>query len=380
MIKCLLKEKNAMKPFEFGCVVKGDVFCPRPEIESILTSNMESGQNTVVVGERRMGKTSLIMSAFSKTRKSRLLYVDLLNIRTIADFCDRVASAASRMGKGLGFIQKTLSFLVRLRPTLSVDPYNGMPVVSVDSRLAEHVSSIEDIVAMIEKFSKKERVVVVFDEFQEILKLDNPEQVLATLRSRIQFLSETCFVYSGSVRRDMVRMFIDYKSPFYKSAATLNVGAIDDDRFIDFLQSRFAVGGRKVARELLLKVLEAANRVSGDVQQLCDAMLMETDGTTELSESDIGKGIERILKQESSAFELQTENLSKYQMKALRGVAKFGGKKVFSAEFIERAGLSSAPTAKRALGALVDHGILYCHEKEYKIFNPFLKEWVSRIS
>ena len=54
-----------MKPFEFGCVVKGDVFCPRPEIESILTSNMESGQNTVVVGERRMGKTSLIMSAFS---------------------------------------------------------------------------------------------------------------------------------------------------------------------------------------------------------------------------------------------------------------------------------------------------------------------------
>ena len=43
-----------------ACPVNGT-----PEIESILTSNMESGQNTVVVGERRMGKTSLIMSAFS---------------------------------------------------------------------------------------------------------------------------------------------------------------------------------------------------------------------------------------------------------------------------------------------------------------------------
>ena len=54
-----------MKPFEYGCVVKGEVFCPRPEIESMLASNMASGQNTVVVGERRMGKTSLIMAAFS---------------------------------------------------------------------------------------------------------------------------------------------------------------------------------------------------------------------------------------------------------------------------------------------------------------------------
>lgn len=368
-----------MKPFEYGCVVKGDVFCPRPDIEPVLVSNMESGQNTVVVGERRMGKTSLIMSAFSKTRKCRLLYVDLLNIRTIADFCNRVASAASRMGKGQTFLQKTLSFLARLRPTLSVDPHNGMPVVSVDARLAEHLSSFDDIVAMIGKFSEKERVVVVFDEFQEILKLDDAAQALATLRSKIQFLSETCFVFSGSVRHDMVRIFIDYKSPFYKSAATLNVGAIDDDSFIDFLQRRFAVGGRRASRSFLLKVLETANRVSGDVQQLCDAILTETADDKELSDDDIAKGVDRILKQESSSFEIQTESLTRYQMKALMSVARFGGKRVSSADFIERAGLSSAPTAKRALGALVERGILYCHEKEYKIFNPFLREWLARI-
>jgi hypothetical protein len=341
---------------------------------------MESGQNTVVVGERRMGKTSLVMSAFSKTRGCRLLYVDLLNIRTIADFCDRVASAASRMGKGQTFLQKTLSFLARLRPTLSVDPHNGMPVVSVDSRLAEHLSSLEDIVALIETFAAKERIVVAFDEFQEILKLDQPEQVLATLRSRIQFLPETCFVYSGSVRRDMVRIFIDYTSPFYKSAMTLNVGAIEDERFIGFLQGRFAVGGRKASREFLQKVLETANRVSGDVQQLCDAILIETDGKSELSPEDIDKGLGRILKQESSAFEMQTESLSRYQLKALLAVARFGGRHVFSADFIARAGLSSAPTAKRALGALVERGILYCHEKEYKIFNPFLREWLVRVA
>lgn len=365
-----------MRPFEYGCVVKGDVFCPRPEIETVLVNNMQSGQNTVVVGERRMGKTSLIMSAFSKTHRCRLLYADLLNIRTITDFCDRVASAASRMGKGHTFLQRTLTFLARLRPTITVDPHNGMPVVSVDSYLAERESSFEDIIAMIENFSEKERVVVVFDEFQEILKLDNPEQALATLRSKIQFLSETCFVYSGSVRRDMVRIFVDYKSPFYKSAATLNVGPIDDDCFAEFLQRRFAVGGRKASKAFLLKVLDTANRISGDVQQLCDAILTESDGNGELSESDLRNGIARVLKQEAASFELQTENLTRYQMKALQGVAKFGGRNVFSAEFITRSGLSSAPTAKRALEKLIALGIIYHHEGEYKIFNPFLKEWI----
>lgn len=367
-----------MKPFEYGCVVKGEVFCPRPEIESILVSNMESGQNTVVVGERRMGKTSLIMSAYSKVKGCRLLYVDLLNIRTISDFCDRVASAASRMGRGDSFLHRTLSFLARLRPTLSMDPHNGMPVVSVDSRLSEDVSSLEDVVAMIERFSEKERIVVVFDEFQEMLKLDDPDQALATLRSKIQFLSETCFVYSGSVRRDMVRIFVDYKSPFYKSAATMNVGPIEDGAFLDFLQGRFAVGGRKASTDFLLKVLETANRVSGDVQQLCDAILTESDGKEPLADRDIAKGVDRILKQESSAFEMQTENLTRYQMKALCGVARLGGRHVFSSDFIARSALSSAATAKRAFDRLVEMGILYFHEGEYKVFNPFLREWMKR--
>ena len=71
--------------------------------------------------------------------------------------------------------------------------------------------------------------------------------------------------------------------------------------------------------------------------------------------------------------------LNKY-VKFVLGVARLGGKRVSSADFVERAGLSSAPTAKRALGALVERGILYRHEKEYKIFNPFLREWLARIS
>ena len=252
-------------------------------------------------------------------------------------------------------------------------------MISVDARVAEEESSFDDVISMIGKFAEKERVIVVFDEFQDMLKLDNPDRALARLRSKIQFLSDTCFVFSGSVSRDMVSIFTDYTSPFYKSAATLNVGAIDDDSFVEFIQKRFRIGNRTASRDFLLKVLETANRVTGDVQQLCDAIWMESADGAMLSDEDLKNGIERVLKQEGAAFEVQTRTLTRYQMKALSGVARFGGQHVFSAEFIGRAGLSSAPTAKRALDKLIELGILYLHEKEYKIFNPFLCEWMKRM-
>ena len=46
------------------------------------------------------------------------------------------------------------------------------------------------------------RMSVAFDEFQEVKKLDAGDQVLAMLRGKIQFLQDTCFVFSGSVRGD----------------------------------------------------------------------------------------------------------------------------------------------------------------------------------
>ena len=61
-----------MKPFEYGCVVKGEMFCPRPAFEAELKRYMENGQNVVVFGERRIGMTSLIMSAFNQTKGCKL--------------------------------------------------------------------------------------------------------------------------------------------------------------------------------------------------------------------------------------------------------------------------------------------------------------------
>ena len=73
-----------MNPFRYGCVVDGEFFCPRPELERQLQAFAESGQNVVILGERRMGKTSLIKHSIGGMRRMRMLYIDLYCIKTLS--------------------------------------------------------------------------------------------------------------------------------------------------------------------------------------------------------------------------------------------------------------------------------------------------------
>lgn len=365
-----------MKPFKYGCVVGADFFCPRPALQNRLTEYVRDGQNVVLVGERRMGKTSLVFAACKALKGYRMLYVDLLNIRTVSDLCNRVATAAAQMGKKASFGSRALSFISRLRPTLSVDPENGMPVISVDTRTAEDPRSVSDVVSLIERFAREERMFVVFDEFQEVRKLDACDQVLALLRSRIQLLQDTCFVFSGSVRADMVSIFTDPASAFYKSALTLEVSSIPDDDFIPFLIRRFASGKRKASADFVRRILDFTNRTTGDVQQLCAAVWSVTEDGQSLQETDIAIALKDIFATEGGQFEFQTAKLTRYQLKALIAIAKFGGERVYSSEFLSRAEMPSTATLTKALKRLTDDRLLYNYRKCYRFFNPFLRAWL----
>ncbi|MCK4303664.1 MAG: hypothetical protein KAY24_05440 [Candidatus Eisenbacteria sp.] len=56
-----------MNPFKYGQVVSAGDFCPRPVLLKDLVACIKSGQNVVLQGERRMGKTSLITRVLENT-------------------------------------------------------------------------------------------------------------------------------------------------------------------------------------------------------------------------------------------------------------------------------------------------------------------------
>ena len=367
-----------MNPFKYGCVVGGDYFCPRPLMEKELRRLIEAGQNIVVQGERRMGKTSLVCEAVRTTRGLKLLYVDLFGVRSISEFCRKTTSAVAALNRRRSFLSRAADLIHRLRPTLTIDTITGSPTLSVDMQTASTIESLEDVLDMISVLAREERLCVVFDEFQDMLNVENANGVLATMRGKIQFQPDTPYIFLGSIRNQMRELFSDSRSPFYKSAALFDVGRIEDKPFIDFLIRRFKCGKRTANASTLMRVLEIADRVSGDVQELCDALWASTDENAILTEGDIARALDLVFARESKAYPPIISQLTAIQLRVLRGIAEHGGQKTLSGEFLRAVNVPNAGSVRKAILRMVELDILYVYENGYKFSNPFFAAWIKR--
>ena len=87
-----------MLPFKSGMHVLGKHFCGRKQEIKLLGDYMKSAARVYLVGERRIGKSSLILEAIRRQKGYRVLYVDLLAIKTVDDLCKRIVKALISLG------------------------------------------------------------------------------------------------------------------------------------------------------------------------------------------------------------------------------------------------------------------------------------------
>ena len=306
-----------------------------------------------------------------------LLYVDLFSVKSIGDFCRKVVAATARCGRR-SFLERTAELVKNLRPVFTVDRDTGAPTISVDLKAARNVESVEEVMDMIASHSAAKRFCVVFDEFQDVLDMPEADAILASLRSKIQFLPDTPFVFLGSVRNRMRDIFDSPRSPFFKSAISFGVERIEESAMTDFLIGRFKAGNRSIDRETVGKILAAADYISGDIQELCETTWLVTGDGHRISAGDVAKGLEAVFARESRAFLSTFGKLTAVQASVLRGLADSEHCKVFSGEFIETYGIRNVGSVSKALKRLIGDEIIYVFNGEYFFENPFFREWVRR--
>jgi len=367
-----------MNPFKYGCIVNGSHFCDRPELANQFSEYVRSGQNLVIQGERRMGKSSLVTNTLEHMKGWRYLYADFMDVRSTADVCNQIADAMARFEAGDSIFKRTMTLLAHLRPTVTVDAMTGMPTISIDARAAENASSVTAVLNALVEMVRGGRVCVVFDEFQDILKVKDGSRILALMRSRIQFLGDTSFVFLGSARNAMLDIFLSPKSPFYKSATVFDVGTIDDAAFYAFIADRFATGRRSLPREEFDAILDFTGRTPGDVQEYCDAIWQVTEVRQKITPPIREQALQRIFAREGASFSAFVRRLTDIQFRVAKALAVCGGRHPLSGEFMREASVSNSATVKRAINALVADGLVYVVEGEYKFISPFFRDWIRR--
>src|SRR5690242_14223214 len=141
--------KNPQIPFIYGRVVDSPHFINREDELKRLTTNLNSGLNTILISPRRWGKSSLVAKAIAKLSHERTVTVcklDLFNIRKEKEFYEALTrevlrNTSNRMEE---WVSNGKKFLTRLIPqfTFGVDPYQDF---SVSFNLSSIAKDKEDI-------------------------------------------------------------------------------------------------------------------------------------------------------------------------------------------------------------------------------------------
>ena len=370
-----MKDEN---PFRYGMVVEGENYCDRPELSRQFVKLVSSGQNLVIQGERRMGKTSFVCETVKSMKGCRLLYVDLFCVKTIPEFCRRVVEAVSRLDASDSFLRKVARIIGNLRPVLSVDRDTGAPMLTIDARAVSGMASVEEVMSLVESHSRSGKLCVVFDEFQDVSDIPESDVLLARLRAMIQFQGKTPFVFLGSVRNKMNAVFDSPKSPFFKSAMSFSVDAINEADFMRFIIARFRSVGRTLDEDMAMRIIRLVDNVSGDVQELCETIWLATAIGCRISETDVQVGLNTVFAREMKAFAALLSGLTSVQMSVLRGLADPSRPKLFSGEFLSLNGIKNVGSVTRAVKRLEEKEIVYDLNGSWRFTNPFFREWLCR--
>lgn len=222
-------------PFKFGTVVDGEYFTDRIEELKHVKSILNSENHLVLISPRRYGKTSLILKAAKETSRPLLF----LNLEAVTDKKDLALTLLKKLlalypFERIKFLFKNFRFM----PTLSMSALGDSMDISFVTRVDDNIV-LEDVFNLMSKVSEKEnKLLVVFDEFQQIEVID--KHLSRLLRSIMQIQQNINFVMLGSQESMMRTIFENKKSPFYHFAELLPLKKIPREDFYTYLYDRFS--------------------------------------------------------------------------------------------------------------------------------------------
>jgi len=370
-------------PFEYGGVVTGDAFCNREAEKTDLLKAIRNDEKLFVFSERRFGKTSLVRSVIAKLphKDTVSAYVDLWPTDDESSFVTALAKAitssmTTSVEKLLTTAKELFSSLV---PTITLND-EGKPELSFGfSRNIKIDQAIEEVLETADRIANKEKknVVVVFDEFQQILQYEN-DLVERKLRSVIQNHRKVAYIFLGSRRHLIQKMFMEKNRPLYRAGGHYPLGPISEKDWTPFIRNHFRTTERLISDDLIHSIYTRTQGHPFYTQHLCHAVWELCDRKAKVTPKMLDDATQLLLERENYAYTTLWESLAVNQRKFLKGLASEAGKvQPFSSEFIGQYGLGSGSNVQRAVDSLIEKDVIDRDNGSFLISDRFFRLWVQ---
>ena len=367
-------------PFVYSNFVTGSSFCNKEKEQKELLEFIMASQNVLLYSHRRTGKSSLIKQVFQNIKDQKLeigtLYIDLYGTTSEKEFITRVFqqlnALESNTNRLFSLLKKSIG---KLSFQITIDPATNLPVISPSFMPEDESLVLKNLMTLIEKFSTKQKIVIAFDEFQEVAKYADADSFEKQLRSHVQQHSNICYIFSGNQQHLLTAMFRLQKRAFYQQAASFSLKDIETEHYIPWMEKLFKKGNLKIEKSHLKKIVERFENHPMYIQLFC--FFLWKGLQENLWDEETIEKIERsMIEQKHLEYQMLWDNLSINQKKTLKLILIQKGENLFSAKALMIGNIKTASIVTRCLKSLSEKEIIVKNGK-YFIQDIFLKKWLG---
>jgi len=373
---------NNINPFLTNGYVSEKYFCDREYELEILKKHVTNGINTTLISARRLGKSAIIHRLFDDLERENqaCIYADIFTCSHLKEFTETLAlSIFNKFPQKRGIGQRFFDFLKNLRPVITYDALNGLPEIRFEfEKPKEYEYTLRSLLQFLD--SQQMRVVLAIDEFQQITGF--PEKnIEALLRTIIQTLKNTQFIFSGSKKHMMLEMFANADRPFFASTQILGLVEIPVDKYKAFIREKFGERKRNIDDDAIDFILSWTLSHTYYTQIICNAVF--AGGKKNIDVETVKRVCDEQLNMQQVTYMQYRSLLSPIQWQLLMGIAKEGVVTEPQAHgFLRKYKIGAPSSAQKALKALLDKEMIFSMETmektAYRVNNVFLMRWLQR--
>ncbi|MEW6557623.1 MAG: ATP-binding protein [Elusimicrobiota bacterium] len=372
-----------MNPFVYGEAIAEANFINREKEIIELSRDLVDSQKLFLISPRRYGKTSLLrkVSGNLKKKKVRVVYIDLFKSPSLEQFVGSFAKALAEI-KSVS-LEQTIKFIKdfisSLRPQFTIE-HNGSFSLGIDSLppKRETYQTLENLLEYPQKLANKEKVkvVIMFDEFQEISKLGG-ESLEKLIRSVIQHQRDVGYVFSGSKKDTMGEMVTKRSRAFYGIGPVIYLEKINEQKWVEYLGNTFKKGGFIVGNYVIDKIISLADNIPYYVQCFAHEIwdLFFEKKKIELNEVDTA--LLSIVRKNTPTYQMLWDLLPATQRRLLQGLVMSSTNNIFAQQFLIRYQLNSPSLVKKSISLLIKKDIVEKENTNYVFTDLWFSVWIK---
>lgn len=357
-------------------------FCDRQAETERLARILMSGSNATLISPRRLGKSALIHRVFEYIKerepKSKCFYIDIFATKNLEQMVQAMArEIVGKLDKPSEKVVKHITeFFKAFRPKMSVDPYSVAPELSFDLNPAVVRNSLESILDYLD--GSGYRCYVAIDEFQQILNYSDTGTE-AAIRSKVQFMRNVNFVFSGSQLHMMSEMFVSPRHPFYNSTSMMSIGEIDERKYFEFTNGFFAEQKRSIGSDDFHTLYSKVDGQTWYVQKVLSNIWLLSAGP--IDRDVVHRAIRDAEIEQEPTFLYIYNMLSENQAALLQAIAmERSVTSLYASDFLQRYHLPAQSSVRRSVESLERAQLIQRNykDKSYRVADRFMAMWLRK--